>query len=100
MKTGAKVIGWWAWWPTYGGAYLRRFETEEDAIEYVPTKQAPPLGNKWVMRVGYGPASNEEENYYGFNHDEPRIYSEAEVREQWFKNLETKAAEKEAKNEA
>lgn len=94
MARGTEISGWWAWYPSYGGAYARRFPTREGAEGYFPlTKNKKPvLGPRYIMRVGYG----EAEGKYGWNNDAPIIQSQEQVQELFISQGELNAAERPA----
>lgn len=87
MPRGTAISGWWAWWGNSGDTYARRFTTEEDAIEYIPTVKTKtgtpvPLGIKKVMRVVW-----DYENGWWSN-DTPKIFTQEAVEQQWRESQE------------
>ena len=89
--SGSRIAGWWAWWPFTASAHARRFETQEDALNYFPGAGSregarPPAGDKYVMRVGYGVIG--EGPGYGWNYDTPIILSPEQQRDRLLQLLE------------
>lgn len=79
---GTPVEGWWAWWPHHGAQYARRFSSDSDAYDYLPTIKTKeglpvPLGDKLVMRVAWDYENNRWSN------DEPIRITQQEVAQQW-----------------
>lgn len=82
QKTGSKIEGYWAFWPFHGGEFARRFETEQDAVDWLPVKAGNkgrklPLGEKRVIRVAYGDAFNP------WSFDIVRVLTQEQVDEQF-----------------
>ena len=79
---GTPIEGWWAWWPFHEAQYARRFGSDQDAYDYLPTVRTKnglpyPVGDKLVMRVAYDHERGEWTN------DKPIRITQQEVAQQW-----------------